>query len=100
MNVMTRSLCAGLMALCATLAMADPPENNSRQLRESDPIEDGKSIDQSRNLAGLAAAPNKKVPLSREAVQSRIDVLRKEGVAWQKIAWNTYLLDALRASCE
>jgi len=37
-------------------------------------------------------------PLSPAAVQKEVDALKKENVAWRKIAWKTCLLDGLQAS--
>ncbi len=38
--------------------------------------------------------------LSPEAVRAEVDALKKEDVAWRKIAWKTCLLDGLKASRE
>jgi len=38
--------------------------------------------------------------LSLDALQREVDDLKKEGVAWRKIAWKTCLLDGLKASRE
>ena len=38
--------------------------------------------------------------LSPEAVRTAVDALKKEDVAWRKIAWKTCLLDGLKASRE
>ncbi|MEK6236170.1 MAG: hypothetical protein N2C14_15800 [Planctomycetales bacterium] len=50
--------------------------------------------------SNLAAAdpPAKKKPLTPFAVLDTVNSLKKEDVAWRRVAWKTCLLDGLQAS--
>ena len=53
------------------------------------------------NLAAVCGADStQNALLSPEAVQAQVDALKKEDVAWRKIAWKTCLLDGLATSRE
>ena len=71
MKSKVRWFCVAYMTMCGAIASADSP-----------------------------VAADADTPLSPEQVRSEVEALKKEDVAWRKIAWKTCLLDGLQASRE
>ncbi len=74
-----------LFAVCPELLLADEATDK--------PTPAGSQSSRAKPAAEAKA-------LSPEAVQIEVDALKKENVAWRKIAWKTCLLDGLKASRE